>query len=100
MYTVWEAGDYDSPTRGAGWEIPAESQGEDGPNWAHDAEDAAVEWAWARYRSAASPPKSVTVVVQDEHGDVSRWTLMMQRRLEIEVEEADDVCASDEADHD
>ena len=88
-FTVWLEEEFNAPNRGEGWEIPGFSQGEDGPAWAIDAEDAAKRWAWKRYRQAPAPGGEVICVVMDSDGAVTRWSVSTRLVVEVNVCEAD-----------
>ena len=89
FYKVWTAEEYDEQPRGEGWLIMGDSYWEeDGPSCATDAEDAAYEWGKVHMRGNTG---IAFVVVVDDAGDVTRWTIHRRVRVEFDVEEYEDV---------
>ena len=87
FYKVWTAEEYDKQPRPEGWLIMGDSHGEeDGPACAVDPEDAAFEWGKVYMRDNTG---IAFAVVEDDAGNVTRWTLHRRVRVEIDVEEYD-----------
>ena len=87
FYKVWTVEQYNQQPRGEGWLIMGDSHSEEeGPACAIDPEDAAFEWG-KRHIGGVSGPDEADVVVVDDAGNVTRWTLHRRVRVDIDVEE-------------
>lgn len=92
FYKVWTAEEYDKQPRPEGWHIDGLSEYmEEGPPCAVDAEDAATEWAVVHMEGQTG---IATVVVVDEAGHETRWTLHRRVKVTIDAERVDEEGAS------
>lgn len=86
FYKVWTAEEYDKQPRGEGWLIMGDSHSEEeGPATAGDAEEAAIEWG--KEHTLTHGPDDTRVVVVDDAGQVTRWTVRWRVEIRIDVEE-------------
>jgi hypothetical protein len=83
FYKVWTAEEYDKQPRGEGWLITGDSQVDEGQACAVDAQDAAYEWAKVHMCGNTG---IAFVVVVDDAGIVTRWTVHRRVRVNIDVE--------------
>lgn len=88
FYKVWTVEQWNQQPRGEGWLIMGASHSEEeGPATAGDAEEAALEWAKRHLGGVIEGGNDENVVVVDDAGEVTRWTVTRRVEIRIDVEE-------------